>query len=123
MRNSNIGAAVSHLFFRNSTIFCNLLNFKSSKFVALIQNNGTGFFLRECISCPRQCDVSDGWHPRLLRHVPIKQMAQFTEKTEDVPVCSKQFGRFNPEDRLNASEAFDFCFKLGCKNIFFELFF
>jgi hypothetical protein len=69
----------------------------------------------QCISCPRQCDVRDGWHPRLLRQVPTKQMGVFNGDTKDIPVCSKQFGKLTPEDRLNATEAFDFCFNLGCK--------
>lgn len=59
--------------------------------------------------------MSDDWHPRLLKHVPMKQMGVFNGETKDIPVCSKQFGKNTPEDRLNATEAFDFCFNLGCK--------
>jgi hypothetical protein len=42
-------------------------------------------------------------------------MGVYNGDTEDIPVCSKQFGKLTPEDRLNATEAFNFCFNLGCK--------
>lgn len=85
-----------------------------------IQFNGTSYLLVECISCPRRCDMKDGWYDRLLKQQPIKSMGLFRGGTKDIPVCSKQFGKDNVKERLNATEAFDFCYNLGCKILIFR---
>ena len=74
------------------------------------------YVLRECIPCPRNCDLKDDWIPRLVPNVPVKNMGLYQGDSKDLKVCSKTFGKDEVSERLNATEAYEFCFNLGCKS-------